>query len=230
MYGVNEWHSLNGSEKSKVWLCACDTAALLDASVASGRAEAVPLHVEFGPMGLAQSRTQRQERRPTNESDGADRVVDSINEAQLAEFREAFAAFDKDRSGHIDAEELRHVLLAVGEDASEEEAAQMIDLADSDGTGTIDFWEFATLMAHKMRDPNPDRTLRAAFSCFDENGDGTISVKEIRKVMRNLGERVNEDDIASFVTKVDLDGNGSIDYSEFSKFVMSEVKSTLGGS
>ena len=39
-------------------------------------------------------------------------------------------------------------------------------------------------MSHKMADPTPDRTLGAAFSLFDNNGDGTISSKELRRVMR----------------------------------------------
>ena len=39
-------------------------------------------------------------------------------------------------------------------------------------------------MSHKMADPTPDRTLGAAFSLFDNNGDGTISSKELRRVIR----------------------------------------------
>lgn len=166
-------------------------------------------------------------RRPGNDasSDGEAklRVVDRINEVQLLEFREAFNAFDKDRSGHIDAEELRGILEAVGQEVNDEELREMVLMADSDNSGTIDFWEFATLMAHKMADPNPERTLKAAFNCFDENGDGTISTKEIKKVMRNLGEPVTDDDIRTFVSKVDADKNGVIDYSEFSRFVTKEA-------
>ena len=155
-------------------------------------------------------------------------VVDGINEAQLLEFREAFAAFDRDKSGHIDKVELRQVLEAVGEIVTDEELSDMISLADSDNTGTIDFWEFSTLMAHKMKDPNPDRTLRAAFAAFDENGDGTLSAEELHTFMKHMGEPITDGDIGTFLKKVDLDGNGVIDYWEFSKFVMDEMKGDTG--
>jgi len=110
-------------------------------------------------------------------------------------------------------------------------------------------------MSHKMADPTPDRTLGAAFSLFDNNGDGTISSKELRRVIRccpagptktncqpftqysqrscpnfesathrNLGEPVTEEDIAHVVREVDLDGSGTIDYQEFSKALVGEMK------
>ena len=97
---------------------------------------------------------------------------------------QAFNAFDRDRSGFIEADELRGILLAVGQEVSDDELAHMMAIADADGSGKIDFWEFATLISHKMADPNPDRTLRAAFGVFDDDDDGTISAKELKRVMR----------------------------------------------
>lgn len=76
------------------------------------------------------------------------------------------------------------LLMAVGQESTEEEVADMMALADGDGSGSIDFWEFATLMMHNMADPNPEETLRAAFQVFDSNGDGMISAKELKRVMR----------------------------------------------
>jgi calmodulin len=98
--------------------------------------------------------------------------------------RQAFNAFDKDNSGMIDAEELGGVLRTLGQDVTDDEVQDMMNLADGDRSGHIDFWEFATLMLHKMADPNPDRSLKAAFKVFDANNDGMISAKELRKVMR----------------------------------------------
>ena len=50
--------------------------------------------------------------------------------------------------------------------------ADMISRADADGSGSVDFYEFVTLMAHKMASPGDDRGLRNAFALFDHSGDG----------------------------------------------------------
>ena len=96
--------------------------------------------------------------------------------------------------------------------------------ADGDQSGEIDFWEFATLMAHKMGDANnPDAALRAAFSIFDKDGDGTISADEIRDVMHEMGEPVLDHDIEKVIGDIDVNGDGHVDYDEFSRVVTKEM-------
>ncbi|XP_060552106.1 calmodulin-beta-like [Ruditapes philippinarum] len=65
------------------------------------------------------------------------------------EMREAFAVFDKDGSGTISADELRQVMLNMGEKMTPEEVNDMIREADSDGNGEIDYNEFCAMMSTK---------------------------------------------------------------------------------
>ena len=55
--------------------------------------------------------------------------------------REAFLAFDKDRSGTIDVWELRQVLEAMGQAPTEDELFTMISEVDENMSGSIDFGE-----------------------------------------------------------------------------------------
>ena len=64
-----------------------------------------------------------------------------VNDAQLHEFREAFAMFDRDGSGAIDKCELRGLLERFGREATDDEVDQMFRMADVSGDGTIGFWE-----------------------------------------------------------------------------------------
>jgi calmodulin len=75
-----------------------------------------------------------------------------------------------------------------------------------------------------MGDANPDDTLRAAFQVFDANGDGTISADEIKAVMREMGEQVTDEDMSLVLGDMDENGDGMIDYHEFSKAVTSEIQ------
>ena len=62
-------------------------------------------------------------------------VIDSISDAQLDDFKEAFSQYDKDGSGVINAKEMKELLASVGQHPSDEELEQMISAADADGTG-----------------------------------------------------------------------------------------------
>ena len=63
--------------------------------------------------------------------------------------RDAFLAFDKDRSGTIDVWELRQVLEAMGQKPTEEELFQMISEVDDNMSGSIDFGEFLKVSVGK---------------------------------------------------------------------------------
>ena len=44
----------------------------------------------------------------------------------------------------------------------------MINEVDADGNGTIDFAEFLTMMARKMKDTDSEEEIREAFRVFDK--------------------------------------------------------------
>jgi len=180
-------------------------------------------------MGLSQSRTKAlaSEHNHAAELDEGD-VIDKLTEAQLDEFREAFAAFDRDGGGSIDATELKQLMASVGQVPSDEELHEMIRIADADGSGSVDFCEFVTLMAHKMADPKSENHVKAAFSLFDFSGDGFIQAEEMRRVLMNVGEPVTIEDVNGLIKEVDSNGDGAVNYDEFAKVVLSEKPVPFG--
>ena len=58
---------------------------------------------------------------------------------QDAELREAFNAFDADRSGSITQDELKKAMKNCGNNCSDKEIEDMIKKADKDGDGKVSF-------------------------------------------------------------------------------------------
>ncbi|KAG6966118.1 hypothetical protein JG687_00005016 [Phytophthora cactorum] len=76
----------------------------------------------------------------------------SEDERSMTErYQQEFLEFDVDNSGSISPDELRQLLLASGEDMDDAELASVIQQADTDHDGEINFHEFIALMRARKR-------------------------------------------------------------------------------
>ncbi|KAF4316304.1 hypothetical protein G195_010244 [Phytophthora kernoviae 00238/432] len=148
-------------------------------------------------------------------------MADQLTEEQIAEFKEAFSLFDKDGDGTITTKELGTVMRSLGQNPTEAELQDMINEVDADGNGTIDFPEFLTMMARKMKDTDSEEEILEAFKVFDKDGNGFISAAELRHIMTNLGEKLTDEEVDEMIREADIDGDGQINYEEFVKMMMS---------
>ncbi|KAK1786411.1 hypothetical protein P4O66_018102 [Electrophorus voltai] len=139
-------------------------------------------------------------------------MADQLTEEQIAEFKEAFSLFDKDGDGTITTKELGTVMRSLGQNPTEAELQDMINEVDADGNGTIDFPEFLTMMAKKMKDTDSEEEIREAFRVFDKDGNGYISAAELRHVMTNLGEKLTDEEVDEMIREADIDGDGQVNY------------------
>lgn len=54
--------------------------------------------------------------------------------------------------------------------------------------------------------------LRDAFQVFDKQGNGLISVQDLRSSLTSLGERLNTEDLDELIREVDQNGEGMLNY------------------
>ena len=118
-----------------------------------------------------------------------------LTEEQRQEIKEAFDLFDTDGSGSIDAKELKVAMRALGFEPKKEEIKKMIADLDTEGKGVIDYGDFLDLMTTKMAERDPVEEMMKAFRLFDEDDSGKISFKNLKRVAKELGENMTDEEI-----------------------------------
>ena len=79
----------------------------------------------------------------------SNRVSVSSSKASILKI---FPLYDDEKTDHISVKNLRRVAVDLGEDISEEELQEMIDRADLDKDGLVNFEEFYTILTRKIKE------------------------------------------------------------------------------
>ena len=91
-----------------------------------------------------------------------------------------FNMFDVDGSGEIDVSELKQVMQNLGMNPTDAEVQMMMQEADEDQSGEIDFVEFAHLMGKKLAENEQDEELVEVFKLFDKDDDGYLDAEDLK--------------------------------------------------
>lgn len=103
----------------------------------------------------------------------------------------------------------------LGQNPSEAELIEMINTVDDNGDHEIDFEEFLILMKSRIGERDPEKELRDAFAVFDTDGSGSIDRKELKRLMKKLGQALSEAELDAMMDEVDTNGDGEISFAEF---------------
>ena len=115
--------------------------------------------------------------------------------------------------------ELLHVLRAMGQNPSEEELNGIIMEIDIDGSGTIDFDEFVSLMKDKALEVDVDNDIREAFRMFDRNKDGYIDMSELRKMFALVGGLFSREEMEEFMMEADKVSRTKLSQTEEPRYI-----------
>ena len=161
-----------------------------------------------------------------------------IDEQHLAEI---FYRFDKDKDGSLTELQLGALLRSLGLKPDQQQLESLLERADTNNNGMIEFQEFVNLVLANPPDDkvsNPiiigeddddddlkrlpttamfytEEQLRSLFRAFDSDGNGYVSETELANSMARLGHVLSEQELAEMMKEADTDGDGQISYEEF---------------
>nr|GMD80911.1 calmodulin-like protein 8 [Ipomoea batatas] len=75
---------------------------------------------------------------------------------------------------------------------------------------------------------NEDQIMefQEAFSLFDKDGDGSITVEELATVIRSLDQNPTEEELQEMMNDVDTGNNGAIEFKEFLNALSKRMEDT----
>ncbi|KAF2744619.1 EF-hand [Sporormia fimetaria CBS 119925] len=185
---------------------------------------------------LERERKTREERERLEQA-GQNSLAE-LSEEQREEITEAFNLFDLDKDQYIDYHELKVAMRALGFDLPKQEILAILQthgVQSSPPTQAttskakqaaqqsyqapprllLSFHTFQTLMAQRILSRDPTEEIIRAFELFDEGGKGRITLQDLRRVARELGEGLQEDELVAMIEEFDMDGDSAISREEF---------------
>uniref|UniRef100_A0A336JX52 CSON011499 protein n=2 Tax=Culicoides sonorensis TaxID=179676 RepID=A0A336JX52_CULSO len=111
--------------------------------------------------------------------------------------------------GHIDIKDLKVAIRAL------------------DGTSKLSFQDFLTLMTSKIAEKDAKEEILKAFRLFDDDQTGVISFKNLKRVAKELGENLTDEELQEMIFEADRDGDGEINQDEFLRIMKKTIHFSL---
>jgi len=141
-----------------------------------------------------------------------------MSEEAMAQVEAAFKEMDTDNDGKISSSDLKKALEKNGAKVTDEDIANIMSVADQDGSGSISFEEFATVIASaafiKIKIA---MVLYSLFTAIDTDGTGYITKDNLKVIAEQAGltGKAGDEKINEVMAACDKEGDGKISFEEF---------------
>ncbi|KAF8697779.1 hypothetical protein HU200_035265 [Digitaria exilis] len=151
-------------------------------------------------------------------------IVEHLSEQEIVRLREMLEAMDTENGGVITLDELKKGLRGCCSVFKQTEINGLVEAADIDNTTSIN-WEEFIAAAVLLREIEHKEHLMPAFTYFNKDGSGYITVEKLQKpcVEQNMGNTFLE----AIILEVNQNNDGQTNYPEFGTMMQSN-NSELG--
>ena len=99
----------------------------------------------------------------------------------------------------------------------------MISDVDDDGSGTIEYEEFLKIMTHQILNRDPKDEILKAFRLFDDDETGNISFNNLKRLAKELGERMTDEELQEMIDEADRHCDGEANEQEFLRIILKKT-------
>uniref|UniRef100_T1GQB5 EF-hand domain-containing protein n=1 Tax=Megaselia scalaris TaxID=36166 RepID=T1GQB5_MEGSC len=132
-------------------------------------------------------------------------MADELGKEQIELLKNAFNAFDQEKKGYIDTVMVGAILGMLGHPLDDDMLAEIIAEVDEDGN------------AEAMQ-----QELKEAFRLYDKEGNGYITTAVLREILKELDDKITNEDLDMMIEEIDSDGSGTVDFDEFMEVMTGE--------
>ena len=140
-----------------------------------------------------------------------------LEKDQILVLKKCFDGF-VDEEGAIPTDNVGSILSMMGMKVKPSALREIIEDIDEDGSGLLEFGEFCQLAAKFLVEEDEEalkKELKEAFRIYDKECMGYISTETLKEILRELDNKLTEEDLDSIIEEVDEDGSGTLDFDEF---------------
>merc|ERR1712183_744960 len=119
----------------------------------------------------------------------------------------------------MDYHDLKVAVRAMGFEMKKKEAVELVSRYDLDDERNIGYEAFEEIMVQRYAAQSPMDEIRKAFELFDEENRGRISFRNLKRIARDLGEKLTDDELHGMIEEFDQDQDGEISVDEFANIM-----------
>jgi len=147
-------------------------------------------------------------------------VVSKHHEDHEQEMLKSWKELDTDKDGFVTSLEIKDMLESVGYRLAPWELRELVELADTDKDGLINFEEFKAAYGmpgwERLEDLGEQlQNLRGLWAVLDLDGSGRVDLREVLSLFRSCGMKICQAEAESILKDSDVDYDGMVGYQDF---------------
>ncbi|GAA53816.1 Centrin-3 [Clonorchis sinensis] len=120
--------------------------------------------------------------------------------------------------------QIQVALRALGFELKKSEVLQILeDYNIKEDGGALSFEDFNEIVTDMILDRDPTTEIIRAFKLFDDDDSGRITYRNLKKVAKELGENLTDQELRAMIEEFDRDGDGAINLEEFIALMTKDI-------